>query len=99
MTEARPVVTLIDGRQVSSWSREWLEETRERAFECIKVYNMPDRDTRRAYLGQYEARMAGAAFRAGHAQEAAAAIGKEARRRLEAVIMERWRKLQGASAA
>lgn len=97
MTAARPKVTLLDGREVCSWSQEWLEETRERAAECIKVYNMPDRDTRRAYLGQYEARMAAAALRAGHADPAA--VGAEARRRLEAVIMERWRKLQGASAA
>ncbi|WP_441280606.1 hypothetical protein [Tardiphaga sp. 862_B3_N1_1] len=97
MTAARPTVTLIDGRVVCSWSREWLEETRERTAECIKVYGMADRDTRRAYLGQYEARMAAAAFKAGHADPAA--VGAEARSRLEGVIMDRWRKLQGASAA
>lgn len=91
------MVTLYDGRAVSSWSGEWLEETRARFTECLHVFRLPDREARRDYLAKYEARIVGAAAANFHADPAA--VGAEARRRLEATIMERWHAQQAAAAA
>ncbi len=88
----RPTVTLMDGREVSSYSREWLAETGARELAMHAIFRLPDREARRDYLARYEARIAAEHSHAGHADPAA--VGAEARRRLEAVVMERWRRKQ-----
>lgn len=97
MPEPHPTVTLYDGREVSSWSQEWLAETRERHQLMIEVFRLHDREERRGRIAKYEARVIRLATEAGSATPVA--VGAEARRRLEAVIMERWRKQQAESAA
>ena len=47
-------VALLDGRMVSSWSQEWLEECRDREQEARKTLAMVDRETRIAHLAQFE---------------------------------------------
>lgn len=90
----RPTVTLMCGAVVSSWSPEWLAETRDREAEVIAMFKMADREARRAYLPIYEDRQIALAFQAGHANPTA--VGAEARRRLEAEVMARWHRQQAA---
>lgn len=51
MRPAEPVVTLIDGRRVSSWSEAWRHET-----EARHVARLPSRDERRAYIERVTAK-------------------------------------------
>ena len=46
-------VTLIDGSEVDSYSREWFEETRLREVEARKVLTFGSIDVRRAHLAKY----------------------------------------------
>ena len=96
-TAPHPIVTLMDGREVDSWSAEWRDETYLRELEMLAIFRLPDREARRAHLARYEQRIAAAATKAGHADPAA--VGAEARRRLEERVMERWRSQQAAAAA
>jgi len=52
----RPVVTLRDGRKVSSWSEAWRHET-----EARSICHMPTMAERRLYLDRIERRRGTAA--------------------------------------
>lgn len=82
-------VTLLCGATTSSWSRAWLEETRDRELEARAVLRMSDRDVRREHLTRYALTMAQFA-RINRRDVDPDAYGAEARRRLEACILERW---------
>lgn len=47
------MVTLIDGREVDSYSREWFEECRLRETEARKVLSFHAVEVRRAHLVKY----------------------------------------------
>ena len=97
MTDNTPVVTLIDGRSVSSWGREWLEETRDREMLAIALMKLPDRDTRRARLDAYQAQVVAAYTASGHLDPVA--VGAEARKRAEATTLARWERQRALSFA
>jgi len=46
-------VTLLDGRQVDSYSREWLLETRARETEARMILKFASVEIRRAHLRKY----------------------------------------------
>lgn len=93
---AHPTVTLLDGSTVSSWSREWLEECRDRHWEVVAVLRLSDRESRREYIAAYERRV--------FVQLTAAGIvpnptecAIEARRRLEAAVLDEWQRKRNTS--
>lgn len=93
-----PKVTLLCGTVVSSWSAEWRAETLERHRMVDAILPLPDRLARRAALDRYEQ------DRANHAlihrlPVPPAEYAAEARRRLEAAIVDAWRRAQPAAAA
>lgn len=96
MTDA-PMVTLLDGRPVSSWGPEWMAETRDREFLAIALMKLPDRDTRRARLDAYQAQVVATYTASGHLDPVA--VGVEARRRVEAVTLARWERQRALSFA
>lgn len=94
--QSRPIVTLIDGTEVSSWSQEWLVECRDRHFEVLKIMRLNDRESRRAYIAEYERIMATTAPLGVRDRAAYAA---EARRRLEAAVIDHWQRARTTRAA
>lgn len=49
----RNETTLIDGRTVSTYSIEWLEECRLRELEARKVLKFPTVEVRREHIRKY----------------------------------------------
>lgn len=88
---------LLDGRMVSTWSKDWLVETRDREVEARAILRMYDRDSRIAHLGRYALEME-QFCRVNGLDCDPVEYGAEARRRLEAIIMERWRRSRAPSA-
>ena len=80
---------LLDGRMVSTWSEAWLIETRDREVEARFILKMYDREARIACLGRYALTMEHFCRINGLACDPVE-YGAEARRRLEATIMDRW---------
>lgn len=52
-TRTEPTTTLIDGRTVSTYSIEWLEECRLRELEARAVLKMATLEIRREHIRKY----------------------------------------------
>ena len=91
-------VALLDGTIVSSWSPEWRAETLARHLKVGVILPLPDRDARRAALDLYEREMSHHAV-IHRVPVQPAEYAAEARRRLEAAILDTWRRSQPACAA
>lgn len=91
-------VVLLDGRSVSSWSADWRAETLARHLKVGAILPLPDREARRAALDDYQRDMAAHALVC-RAPVPPAEYAAEARRRLEAAILDAWRRAQPAAAA
>ena len=92
----RPVVTLLDGRSVSSWGPEWQAECFARHQQVVRIMRLDDREARRDFLARYERT---AADTAPPGTPDRAAYAAEARRRLEAAVLDHWQRARAAQAA
>lgn len=92
----RPVVTLLDGRSVSSWGPEWQAECLARHHQVVRIMRLDDREARRDFIARYE-RTAADTAPPGTPDRAAYAV--EARRRLEAAVLDHWQRARAAQAA
>ena len=92
----RPVVTLLDGRSVSSWGPEWQAECLARHHQVVRIMRLDDREARRDFIARYE-RTAAESAPPGTPDRAAYAA--EARRRLEAAVLDHWQRARAAQAA
>lgn len=86
-------VTLADGRLVSSWSACWRQECGERELAARTCLGLFDKEARHAYLAGYAADQAQVALLYALPCEPAA-YGAESRRRLEAVVLARWKRVR-----
>ena len=50
----RPVVTLLDGRSVSSCGPEWQAECLARHQQVVRIMRLDDREARRDFIARYE---------------------------------------------
>ena len=50
----RPVVTLLDGRSVSSWGPEWQAECLARHHQVVRIMRLDDREARRDFIANIE---------------------------------------------
>ena len=92
----RPVVTLLDGRSVSSWGPEWQAECLARHHQVVRIMRLDDREARRDFIARYERTSADTAPPGTPDRVAYAA---EARRRLEAAVLDHWQRARAAQAA
>lgn len=92
----RPVVTLLDGRSVSSWGPEWQAECLARHHQVVRIMRLDDREARRDFIARYERT---AADTAPPGTPDRAAYAAEARRRLEAAVLDHWQRARAAQAA
>ena len=92
----RPVVTLLDGRSVSSWGPEWQAECLARHHQVVRIMRLDDREACRDFLARYERT---AADTAPPGTPDRAAYAAEARRRLEAAVLDHWQRARAAQAA
>ena len=92
----RPVVTLLDGRSVSSWGPEWQAECLARHHRVVRIMRLDDREARRDFIARYERT---AADTAPPGTPDRAAYAAEARRRLEAAVLDHWQRARAAQAA
>ena len=92
----RPVVTLLDGRSVSSWGPEWQAECLARHQQVVRIMRLDDREARRDFIARYERT---AADTAPPGTPDRAAYAAEARRRLEAAVLDQWERRRAARAA
>lgn len=93
-----PTVLLLDGRRVSSWSQDWLIETRDREIEARAILALREKSDRTARLALYEFN---ATRHARHALPGLdpVAYTAEARLRLEECVRACWRRSRAAAAA
>ena len=89
----RPVVTLLDGRSVSSWGPEWQAECLARHQQVVRIMRLDDREARRDFIARYERTAADTAPPGTPDRSAYAA---EARRRLEAAVLDCWERKRAA---
>lgn len=92
----RPVVTLLDGRSVSSWGPEWQAECLARHHQVVRIMRLDDREARRDFIARYERT---AADTAPPGTPDRVAYAAEARRRLEAAVLDHWQRARAAQAA
>ena len=92
----RPVVTLLDGRSVSSWGPEWQAECLARHHQVVRIMRLDDREARRDSIARYERT---AADTAPPGTPDRVAYAAEARRRLEAAVLDHWQRARAAQAA
>ena len=92
----RPVVTSLDGRSVSSWGPEWQAECLARHHQVVRIMRLDDREARRDFIARYERT---AADTAPPGTPDRAAYAAEARRRLEAAVLDHWQRARAAQAA
>lgn len=89
----RPVVTLLDGRSVSSWGPEWQAECLARHQQVVRIMRLDDREARRDFIARYERT---AADTAPPGTPDRVAYAAEARRRLEAAVLDYWDRKRAA---
>lgn len=92
----RPVVTLLDGRSVSSWGPEWQAECLARHHQVVRIMRLDDREARRDFIARYERT---AADTAPPGTPDRVAYAAEARRRLEAAVLDHWQRARAAQSA
>ena len=92
----RPVVTLLDGRSVSSWGPEWQAECLARHHQVVRIMRLDDSEARRDFIARYERT---AADTAPPGTPDRVAYAAEARRRLEAAVLDHWQRARAAQAA
>ena len=92
----RPVVALLDGRSVSSWGPEWQAECLARHQQVVRIMRLDDREARRDFIARYERT---AADTAPPGTPDRVAYAAEARRRLEAAVLDHWQQARAAQAA
>lgn len=89
------MVTLLDGRSVSSWGPEWQAECLDRHLQVVRIMRLDDREARRDFIARYERT---AAETAPPGTPDRAAYAAEARRRLEAAVLDHWERKRAARA-
>ena len=92
----RPVVTLLDGRSVSSWGPEWQAECLARHQQVVRIMRLDDREDRRDFIASVER---SAADSAPLGVPDPAAYAAEVRRRLEAAVLDHWQRARATQAA
>lgn len=91
-------VALIDGRLVSSWSEAWKQECCLRELTARTCLGLEDKAARHRYLADHAAEQALVAQLYALPCEPEA-YGAESRRRVEAVVLERWQRRRAELAA
>lgn len=91
----RPVVTLLDGRSVSSWGPEWRAECLARHQQVVRIMRLDDREARRDFIANIERSAAESA----PPGVDPAIYAAEVRRRLEAAVLDQWQRARAAQAA
>ena len=88
----RPVVTLLDGRSVSSWGPA---ECLARHQQVVRIMRLDDREDRRYFIANIERSAAESA----PPGVDPAVYAAEVRRRLEAAVLDHWQRARAAQAA
>lgn len=83
-------VVLVTGAEVCNYATAWLEETAERERLVIHLMRLDDKQARRRFVANHEAALA---------EVQGPEVAAEARRRLEATVLDRWARQRAARTA
>ena len=89
-------LALATGAPSCNFDPAWLAECRERHLRVLRVLRLDDREARRDFIARYERT---AADTAPPGTPDRAAYAAEARRRLEAAVLDCWQRARAAQAA
>lgn len=83
-------VVLVTGAEVCNYAPAWLAETAERERLVIRLMRLDDKQARRRFVANQEAALA---------EVQGPEIAAEARRRLDAAVLDRWARQRAARTA